>query len=332
MKIAIFSSHKFEVPYLNKANHQAHQLQYFFTNLNIHTVGLARDHEVASIFVNDDASAPVLEKLHEYGIQYLALRSAGYNHVDLQKAKELGIKVANVPEYSPYAIAEHTVALMLALNRKIIRANNRIKDLNFSLDGLTGFDMHGKQVGILGMGKIGAIVARILHGFGCKILAFDMQEDPEMIEKYRVEYLDVATICKRSDIITLHLPLIPQTRYIIGKKAISKMKAGVMIINTSRGGLLDTKEVIKALKKGKIGYLGLDVYEEESGLFFEDLSEQDILQDDMISRLMTFKNVLITSHQAFLTDTALENIADTTFYNIDQWAAGRSSDKELDFS
>lgn len=332
MKIAIFSSHKFEVPYLNKANKQAHQLKYFSTNLNLNTVGLARDHDVVSIFVNDDASAPILEKLHEYGIKHLALRSAGYNHVDLQKAKELGIKVANVPEYSPYAIAEHTVALMLALNRKIIRANNRIKDLNFSLDGLTGFDMHGKKVGILGMGKIGAIVAKILHGFGCKILAFDMQKDPEMIEKYQVEYLDVDTICKHSDIITLHLPLIPPTRYIIGKKAISKMKQGVMIINTSRGGLLDTKEVIRALKKGKIGYLGLDVYEEESGLFFEDHSEEDILQDDMISRLMTFKNVLITSHQAFLTDTALENIADTTFYNIDRWAAGKSSDKELDFS
>lgn len=332
MKIAVFSTHKFEVPYLEKANTQSHPISQFSTNLNIHTVGLAREHDAVSIFVNDDASAPVLEKLHEYGIKYLALRSAGYNHVDLQKAKELGMKVANVPEYSPYAIAEHTVALMLALNRKIIRANNRIKDLNFSLDGLTGFDMHGKKVGILGMGKIGAIVARILHGFGCEILAFDMKEDPEMAEKYGVQYLDVDAICQRSDIITLHLPLLPQTRYIIDKKAIKKMKKGVMIINTSRGGLLNTKDVIQALKKGKIGYLGLDVYEEESGLFFEDHSEEDILQDDMISRLMTFKNVLITSHQAFLTDTALQNIADTTFYNIDSWAAGRSSDKELDFS
>lgn len=329
MKIAIFSSHKFETFYLEKANQQEHQLNYFSTTLNLNTVGLARDHDIVSLFVNDDGSAPVLEKLHEYGIKYLALRSAGYNHVDLQKAKELGMKVANVPEYSPYAIAEHTVALMMTLNRKIIRANHRIKDLNFSLDGLTGFDMNGKKVGVLGMGKIGAIVTKILHGFGCEIMAFDTQEDQEMIEKYQVEYLDVNTICKRADIITLHLPLIPQTRYIIGKKAISKMKKGVMVVNTSRGGLLNTKEVIKALKKGKIGYLGLDVYEEESGLFFEDHSEDDILQDDVISRLMTFKNVLITSHQAFLTDTALENIADTTFYNIDCWADGKSSDKEL---
>ncbi|PHN04669.1 2-hydroxyacid dehydrogenase [Flavilitoribacter nigricans] len=329
MKIAIFSSHKFEVPYLEKANRAGHELKYFSTNLNLNTAGLAREHDAVSLFVNDDASAPVLEQLHEYGIRYVALRSAGYNHVDLQKAKSLGMKVANVPEYSPYAIAEHTVALMLALNRKIIRANNRIKDLNFSLDGLTGFDMHGKKVGILGMGKIGAIVARILHGFGCEILSFDMKEDPDMVDKYGVKYMDIDSICKQADIITLHLPLIPQTRYIIGKEAMDKMKDGVMLINTSRGALLDTKEVIKALKNGKIGYLGLDVYEEESGLFFEDHSEDDILQDDMIARLMTFKNVLITSHQAFLTDTALQNISDTTFYNIDQWAADQESDNEL---
>ncbi|MCB0630455.1 MAG: 2-hydroxyacid dehydrogenase [Saprospiraceae bacterium] len=322
MKIAIFSHHKFEQPYLEKANLGHHQLSYFSTNLNISTAGLAQGHEVASLFVNDDASAPVLEKLYELGIRYLALRSAGYNHVDLQKAKELGMQIAYVPEYSPYAIAEHTVALMLALNRKIVRANNRVKELNFSLDGLTGFDMHGKTVGILGLGKIGVIVTRILHGFGCKILAFDMREDPELKEKYGIEYADVKTICEHADIITLHLPLIPQTRYIIGKGQLNRMKKGVMLINTSRGGLLHTKEVIKALKKGRIGYLGLDVYEEESGLFFEDHSEEDILQDDMISRLMTFKNVLITSHQAFLTDTALANIADTTFNSINQWEKG----------
>lgn len=332
MKIAIFSSHKFELSYLEKANDNQHELKFFSTNLNINTLGLAQGNDVVSIFVNDDASAPILEKLHEYGIRYLALRSAGYNHVDLEKAQELGISVANVPGYSPYAIAEHTVTLMLALNRKIIRANNRIKDLNFSLDGLTGFDMHGKKAGILGMGKIGTIVAKILHGFGCKVLAFDMKKDPEMEEKYQVEYVDVNTICKTADIITLHLPLIPQTRYIIGKEAVAKMKKGVMLINTSRGALLDTSEVIKALKTGKIGYLGLDVYEEESGLFFEDHSEDDLLQDDMIARLMTFKNVLITSHQAFLTDTALANIADTTFYHINQWAQGKPSDKELKFA
>jgi D-lactate dehydrogenase len=322
MKIAIFSSHKFEQPYLEKANQERHQLSYFPTNLTLSTAGLAQGHEVVSLFVNDDGSAPVLDKLYDLGVRYLALRSAGYNHVDRQKAKDLGLQLAYVPEYSPYAIAEHTVALILALNRKLIRANNRIKDLNFSLDGLTGFDMHGKTVGILGLGKIGVIVTRILHGFGCNILAFDMREDPELKEKYQIEYTDVQTICERSDIITLHLPLIPQTRYIIGKGQLNRMKKGVMLINTSRGGLLDTKEVINALKRGRIGYLGLDVYEEESGLFFEDHSEEDILQDDMISRLMTFKNVLITSHQAFLTDTALGNIADTTFHNINCWDKG----------
>lgn len=329
MKIALFSSHKFEQPYLEKANTAEHELSYFFTKLSLSTAGLAQGHQVASLFVNDDGSAPVLEKLYELGVRYLALRSAGYNHVDLEKAKELGMQVAYVPEYSPYAIAEHTVALMLTLNRKIIRANNRIKELNFSLDGLTGFDMNGKTVGILGLGKIGVIVARILHGFGCNILAFDMKEDPELQKKYGIEYADVESICERADIISLHLPLIPQTRYIIGKGQLNRMKKGVMLINTSRGGLIDTKEVIKALKKGRIGYLGLDVYEEEGGLFFEDHSEQDILQDDMISRLMTFKNVLITSHQAFLTDTALANIADTTFASIAAWEKGEPSPTAL---
>lgn len=329
MKIAIFSSHKFELLYLEKANEHGHELKFIPTNLNLATVGLVQGNEVVSLFVNDDASAPVLEELYELGVRYLALRSAGYNHVDLKKARELGMRVAYVPEYSPYAIAEHTVMLMLALNRKIIRANNRIKDLNFSLDGLTGFDLHGKTVGILGLGKIGVIVARILSGFGCRILAFDLRQDPELIEKYGITYADIPTICRGADIITLHLPLIPQTRYIIDKAEIGMMKKGVMLINTSRGALLNTREVIQGLKTGQIGYLGLDVYEEESGLFFEDHSEEDLLEDEVIARLMTFKNVLITSHQAFLTDTALTNIAETTFENIDHWAAGKIARHEL---
>lgn len=329
MKIAIFSSHKFELPYLEKANQAVHELKFIPTALTLSTVGLAQGHEVVSLFVNDDASAPVLEKLHQFGVKFLALRSAGFNHVDLKRARELGMQIAYVPEYSPFAIAEHTIALMLALNRKLIRANNRIKDLNFALDGLTGFDMHNKTVGVLGLGKIGVIVARILHGFGCRILAFDVQRDPELTKRYGVEYSDIAGICRQADIITLHLPLIPQTRYIIGRNEVELMKKGVMLINTSRGGLLDTREVIKGLKTGRIGYLGIDVYEEESGLFFEDHSEDDLLQDDVIARLMTFKNVLITSHQAFLTDTALSNIADTTLANVNSWQAGVRAAHEL---
>ena len=226
------------------------------------------------------------------------------------------MKVARVPEYSPFAVAEHTVALMLALNRKLIRAHNRIMEQNFSLDGLVGFDMHGKTVGIIGAGKIGRIVAKVLHGFGCHILVNDMVENDDLKNKYEADFTDLITLCQQSDIITLHAPLIPKTKYLIDEFCISNMKRGVMLINTSRGGLVNTREVIKALKTGQIGHLGLDVYEEESGLFFEDHSEE-ILKDDVIARLITFKNVLITSHQGFLTDTALENIAQTTADNLD---------------
>ncbi len=330
MKIAVFSAHKFELEALQAANADKHELKLLVdTYLNIDTTPLAQDCEGVSIFTNDDASAPVLEKLKERGVKYLALRSAGFNHVDLEKAKELDIKVARVPEYSPYAVAEHTVALMLALNRKLIKANNRVRDLNFSLNGLTGFDMNGKTVGIIGLGKIGNLVAKILHGFGCKLVAFDIKPNPELTEKYGLEFIDIDELCAQSDIITLHAPLNDHTHYIINRERIEKMKPGVMLINTSRGGLVDTKELVEGLKTGRIGYLGLDVYEEEKGLFFEDHSNE-ILQDDVIARLISFPNVLITSHQAFLTDTALENIAETTIYNLDCWAKGKKSENELE--
>lgn len=329
MKIAVFSAHKFEEAPLHAANAGKHELKLLTdTYLNVNTTPLAQDCECVSIFTNDDASASVLEQLHQIGVKYLALRSAGFNHVDLGKAKELGIRVANVPEYSPYAVAEHTVALMLALNRKMMKANNRVKDLNFSLNGLTGFDMNGKIAGIIGLGKIGNIVAKILHGFGCKLIAFDIKPSPELTERYGLEFVDMDTLCAQADIITLHAPLNDHTRYIINRERINKMKHGVMLINTSRGALVDTKELIAGLKSGRIGYLGLDVYEEEKGLFFEDHSDE-ILQDDVIARLLTFPNVLITSHQAFLTDTALKNISETTIYNVDCWAKGGQSKNEL---
>lgn len=329
MKIAVFSAHKLEEKPLHDANASKHELKLLIdTYLNTNTTVLAQDCACVSVFTNDDASAPVLEKLKDLGVKYLALRSAGFNHVDLDKAKELGIKVANVPEYSPYAVAEHTVALMLTLNRKIIKANQRVRDLNFSLNGLTGFDMNGKTVGIIGLGKIGNIVTKILHGFGCKLVAFDIKPNAELTEKYGLQFVDMDTLCEKSDIITLHAPLNDKTRYIINRERIEKMKKGVMLINTSRGALVDTKELIGALKSGRIGYLGLDVYEEEKGLFFEDHSDE-ILQDDVIARLLTFPNVLITSHQAFLTDTALRNIAETTIYNMDCWEKGEKSENEL---
>jgi D-lactate dehydrogenase len=327
MEVLIYSTRKFESEHLERAM-SGHKVRLLETRLTLDTAGLAQGSEAVSIFVNDDASAPVLKKLKEAGVKYLALRSAGFNHVDLNEASRLGIKVARVPEYSPAAIAEHTVTLMLALNRKIVRAHNRVRDMNFSLDGLAGFDMSGKTAGIIGTGKIGRVVARILHGFNCKILAVDPYPSDEIKTRYNLQYTDINTLLKQSDIITLHLPLTTESRYIINKTRIDLMKNGVMLINTSRGGLVNTKDVIAALKSGKIGFLGIDVYEEEQGLFFEDHSEH-ILQDDVIARLMTFQNVLITSHQAFLTHEALAEIAQTTCHNIDCWQNGMPAVNEL---
>ncbi|TVZ28680.1 D-lactate dehydrogenase [Gillisia sp. Hel_I_86] len=328
MKTTVFSTHKFEEPHLLSANKGRHELKLLEVRLAQNTASLAQGTEAISLFTSDDASAEVLEKLSALGVKYIALRTAGYNNVATEKAAELGIKISRVPAYSPYAIAEHTMALILALNRKLIRANNRVRDMNFSLNGLTGFDLNGKTVGVIGTGKIGAILVKILYGFGCKILAQDIIEDKNLISSYGVKYTDYKTICRQADIISLHVPLISSTRHLIDSKHISLMKPGIMLINTSRGGLVDTKAVIEGLKTGKIGYFGIDVYEEEEGLFFEDHSE-DILQDDVIARLMTFNNVLITSHQAFLTETALTNIADTTIYNLDCFEKGTVSGNEV---
>ena len=328
MDVIIYSTHRFEKEFLESSNAGKHNLKYVDMQLNVNTAYLAKDAQAVSIFVNDDASAGVLDILKQAGVKFLVLRSAGYNNVNLEKAHQLGIQVARVPAYSPYAVAEHAVALMLALNRKLIRANNRVHELNFSLDGLTGFDMNGKTAGIIGTGQIGSVVARILHGFGCKLLAVDRFRNEELTEKYEVEYTNYDNLYSNSDIITLHVPLLPETRYIINRESMAKMKRGVMLINTSRGGLVNTKDVITGLKSGHIGYFGIDVYEEEAGLFFEDHSE-GIVQDDVIARLLSFRNVLITSHQAFLTQTALENIADTTFYNLDCFARDGDCKNEI---
>ncbi|RYY27276.1 MAG: 2-hydroxyacid dehydrogenase [Chitinophagaceae bacterium] len=328
MKTAVFSLHKFEKSFLENANNGKHELLLVESRLTAETAIFAKGCIAVSLFVSDDASTPVLELLHELGIRFIVLRSAGFNNVDIKKAMELGIRIARVPAYSPFAVAEHTVALIMGLNRKLVRANNRISEGNFSLDGLTGFDMNGKVAGILGTGKIGAIVAKILHGFGCTLLGYDAYPNEALVTQFGMKYTDLETVYKNADILTLHTPLNDQTRYIINRKSIEHMKTGVMLINTSRGGLVNTKDVIVALKKGKIGYFGMDVYEEEEGLFFEDHSD-DILVDDVIARLMTFRNVLITSHQAFLTQTALENIADTTIYNLDCFDENKDSQNEV---
>jgi|SRR4030095_11162932 len=316
MKAAVFSFHKFEKPFLEQANQSKHDLLFIDTRLNIDSSVFAKGCNAVCLFVNDDASEKVLQRLTDSGIKFVTLRSAGFNNVNLKKAKELGMRVARVPAYSPFAVAEHTVALMLALNRKLTRAHNRIMEGNFSLDGLTGFDMHGKTAGIIGTGKIGSLVAKILNGFGCKLIGFDQYPNDDLVTKYGMQYTDFNAVCKNSDILTLHAPLTEETKHLINRNSIERMKPGVMLINTSRGALVNTRDVIAALKSGHIGYFGIDVYEEEEGLFFEDHSE-DILQDDVITRLMTFKNVLITSHQAFLTQTALQNIAETTIFNLD---------------
>ena len=248
--------------------------------------------------------------------------------MDIAHAKSLGLRVVRVPDYSPNAIAEFTVAIILALNRKLIRSHYRIMEMNFSLDGLVGFDMHGKTVGIVGTGKIGRIVAKILHGFGCHVLAYDAVKDQTLEEECKATYTDLDTLCRQSDIISLHVPLMEQTHYLVNEAQIAKMKKGVMLINTGRGGLVNTQDVINGLKSQQIGYYGMDVYEEEEGLFFEDHSE-DILLDDMIARLMTLRNVMITSHQAFLTDTALANIAQTTVDNLDSLEQGLPCKNEV---
>lgn len=328
MKVAIYSSHGFEKDHLLRANQGRHALTFLKTQLSAETASSAAGHDAVCLFVNDDANSAVLEKLAGYGIAKVATRSAGFNHINLDAAKRLGMRVANVPEYSPYAVAEHTVTLMLALNRRLIRANNRVMELNFSLDGLTGFDMFQKTVGIVGMGKIGMVVAQILKGFGCRLLACDVTPNQQAINELGVTFVDLDTLCRESHIITLHAPLVNATKYMIDAKRLEQMKDGVMLINTSRGGLINTKDVIKGLKSGKVGYLGLDVYEEEQGLFFEDHSA-GILQDDKIARLMTFKNVLITSHQAFLTNEALTNIADTTIFNLDCLEKGAPCANEI---
>jgi len=328
MKIAIFSTHKFEQDSIIKANNRKHELVFIEETLSEKSIPLAKDCKAICIFVNDKSDAEILKKLDKNGIKYIALRSAGFNHIDLAEAKKLGLKLARVPEYSPHSVSEHAMALMLAMNRKLVHAHNRINKLNFSLNGLVGFDMNGKTVGIIGTGKIGQQMAKILNGFGCEILAFDVKENEDLKNKYSVTYVDLKTLFAKSDIITLHVPLLPKTEHIINKKNIDLMKNGVMLVNTSRGGLVNTVDVIAGIKSEKIGYFGMDVYEDEGGLFFEDRSET-ILQDDVFSRLMSFQNVLITSHQAFLTETSLKNIAEITIYNLDCFEKNIESGNEF---
>lgn len=318
MRVAVFSTKPYERAVLDQANERyGHELTYFESRLSADTAGLASGFEAVCLFVSDAAGRDTLERLAQGGTRLLALRSAGFNHVDLQAAAQLDLCVVRVPAYSPHAVAEHTVALILALNRKVCRAYGRVRESNFALEGLLGFDMYGKTAGVVGAGKIGLAVSRILTGFGCNVLAFDPSRNPET-ERAGAKSVSMDVLLGESDIVTLHCPLTPQTYHLIDASALDRMKPGVMVINTSRGALIDTRAVIRALKSGRIGYLGLDVYEEEADLFFEDLSGQ-VLQDDTFARLLTFPNVVITGHQAFFTREALENIAQTTLENITEF-------------
>ena len=321
MKIAVYSSKPYEKPFLDAANAgPRHELVYLDTTCSATTANLARGFPAVSIFVGDDASAPVLKVLHAGGTRLLALRSAGFNHVDIAEADRLGLTVLRVPAYSPYAVAEHAVGLMLTLNRKFHRAFNRVREQNFALDGLMGFDMHGVTAGVVGTGKIGEVVCKILTGFGCRVLATDVVKNPAC-KAMGVRYVALPDVYAQSDIITLHCPLNPATKYLVNAAALAAMKPGVMLINTSRGGIIDTRALIAALKKEHVGSVGLDVYEEEGDLFFKDLSER-VVHDDVFVRLMSFPNVLITAHQGFFTHEACTAIAQATINNATEFEHG----------
>ncbi len=317
MKVAIFSTKAYDREYLNCANNLSpspHELMFYEAPLNILTVQLATKATAVCCFVNDHLDKPVLEELARLGVQLIALRCAGFNQVDVATAKKLGLYIARVAEYSPHAVAEHALGLIMMLNRNLHRAHNRIRENDYSLNGLLGFDLVNKTVAVIGTGKIGQVFANIMLGIGCKLIAYDVKPDADLIAK-GVRYLPLNKLWPEADIISLHCPLTTETQHIINPKTLTKMKTGVMLINTGRGALIDTPAVIKALKTKKVGYLGLDVYEEESDLFFENKSNQ-LLQDDVFARLLTFPNVVITGHQAFFTREALTAISEITIANI----------------
>lgn len=328
MKIAVFSTKTYDRDYLDKFNiEDKHKLTYFDVSLNSNTTNLTLGFDAVCVFVNDKVDKETIEKISKNGIKIIALRCAGFNNVAIRAAIEKNIKVVRVPAYSPNAVAEHAVALILTLNRKTHKAYNRIRESNFSLEKLIGFNLSGKTIGVIGTGRIGSVFCEIMLGFGCKVIAYDINESNNLKEK-GIEYKPLDELLNSSDIISLHCPLTPDTQHLINSTSFSKMKNGVMLINTSRGAVIKTMDAIEALKSEKLAYLGIDVYEQEENLFFEDLSESIIL-DDMFLKLMSFPNVLITSHQGFFTREALEKIAVTTLNNISTFESGLPLDNEV---
>ena len=329
MRIAVFGTRSYDRQFLSAANvDHRFALDFFETSLTAATTTLVQGHEAVCLFVNDVADRPVLSALAHAGVRLLALRCAGYNNVDLAAARSLGITVVRVPAYSPHAVSEFTIALLLALDRKIHRAWSRVRENNFALDGLVGRNLHGRTVGMVGTGQIGALVAKALcAGFGCRVLASDPVIDADLV-KLGVDYVPRETLLREAEIISLHCPLTPETRHLIDEQVLRTAKAGLVIVNTSRGALIDTRALIEALKQRRVAGVALDVYEQEAGIFFDDLSSE-IIEDDMLQRLLTFPNVLMTGHQAFLTEEALTAIARTTLDNIADFAAGRPLANQL---
>lgn len=326
MKIAVFSTCKYDRDFLQKYNTD-HELSFFESTLNLQNVALTKGFHALCLFVNDSADREVLQALKSNGIQLILLRCAGFNNVDIVVAAELGIKVLRVPAYSPEAVAEHAMAMILTLNRKTHKAYNRIREGNFSLEGLMGFNLHHCKVALIGTGNIGKAFYKILKGFGCTVVAYDPWPDPVLIEE-GLSYGTMEEALKDAEIVSLHCPLTEDTHHMINANTLQLFKTGAMLINTSRGGLINTQDVIEALKSAQLGYLGLDVYEQESKLFFQDLSG-DIIQDDLISRLISFPNVLITSHQGFFTREAMQQIAEVTFANADAFESGSALINEV---
>ncbi|MBW8182963.1 2-hydroxyacid dehydrogenase [Shewanella nanhaiensis] len=328
MKIGFFSAKHYDMEHFDLANKTfGAEIEYFDYRLCMKSVRLAHGFEAICAFVNDSLCEEVLVELARNGTKIIAMRCAGFNNVDLVAAKRLGLRVVNVPAYSPESVAEHTVALMLTLNRKVHKAYQRTRDANFSLEGLVGFNMHGRTVGVIGTGKIGVATIKILQGFGCKVVAHDPYPNPLVVD-LGIDYLSLDELYSLSDIITLHCPLTPENHHLLSAKTFDKMKPGVMVINTSRGGLLNAMDAMEALKKGQLGSLGLDVYENEKSLFFEDKSNE-IIQDDVFRRLSACHNVIFTGHQAFLTAEALEAIASTSLLNVQQLLEGATCPNEL---
>ncbi|RVU02851.1 2-hydroxyacid dehydrogenase [Mucilaginibacter limnophilus] len=315
MKVVAYSIKSFEKEFLAKSNQKKHDITLISNPLSLETTMYAEGKDAVMVFTNDDVSAPVVNQLADMGIKYIATRSVGTDHIDREAAGARGIKIANVPVYSPEAVAEHTLALAFALNRHVVQANEHSHHFDFKLENLMGFNFHGKTVGIIGLGHIGLATAAIFKGMGCKVLGYDLAP-PDDVKNIQIESL--STLLQQSDIISLHVPLTPQTHHLINREALAMMKDGVMLLNTSRGGLIDTEAVYKALILGRVGYLGIDVYENEKGLFFQDHSK-DVKKDALLQKLIALPNVLVTPHQAFLTKEALQQIADRTIKNLDQW-------------